>query len=80
MDEVAAITAYDIEREHRAALDSLTFEQTQALARVQRAVQISHFNHHRLVENLQKIFQEEAERRNAGASRRERTAIAQVGN
>jgi hypothetical protein len=32
---------------------------------VQRASQMAHFNHRRIVENLQQVFEEEAQRRNA---------------
>ena len=65
------ITSDDIETEHRVALEGLTADQVRALARVQRAVQISHFNHHRLVENLRKIFEEEAQLRTEAAARRD---------
>ncbi len=58
------MTAEDIENEHRAALESLTVEQARALARVRRAIQVSHFNHRRLIDNLHQIFQDEALRRN----------------
>ncbi len=61
-------TGDDIEAEHKAAIDSLTREQHHALSRLQRATQLSHFNHHRIVENLQHLFDEEADARNgAGA-------------
>ena len=59
------ITPEQIESEHREALESLTKEQRWALSRVQRAYQESHFNHRKIVENLDKIFEEEARRRNA---------------
>jgi hypothetical protein len=59
-----SITPEQIEAEHRAALESLTKEQQRALARMQRAYQLSHFNHHKLGENLQQIFESEAQRRN----------------
>jgi hypothetical protein len=59
------VSADDIEAEHREALESLTREQRWALSRVQRAYQESHFNHKKMVENLDKIFEDEARRRNA---------------
>lgn len=59
------ITAEDVEAEHKKALDSLTREQRWALSRVQRAHQEAHFNHRKMGENLEKIFQDEARRRNA---------------
>jgi hypothetical protein len=60
-----SITTDTIEAEHRAAVESLTRDQQRALSRVQRASQMSHFNHRRIVENLQQVFEEEAQRRNA---------------
>jgi hypothetical protein len=63
-------TPEDIEAEHHRALESLTKEQRWALHRVQRAYQESHFNHRKLAENLDRIFEDEARRRNdAEASR-----------
>jgi hypothetical protein len=59
------ITAEDVEAEHKLALDSLTREQRWALSRVQRAYQESHFNHKKMGENLEKIFEDEARKRNA---------------
>lgn len=59
------ITPEEIEDEHHKALDSLSKEQRWALSRVQRAYQESHFNHRKIAENLEKIFEDEAERRNA---------------
>ena len=59
------VTAEDVESEHREALESLTREQRWALSRVQRAYQESHFNHKKMAENLDKIFEDEARRRNA---------------
>ena len=58
------VTAADVETEHHDALESLTKEQRWALYRVQRAYQESHFNHRKIGENLQKIFEAEAVRRN----------------
>ena len=58
------VTPEDVEAEHHKALDSLTREQRWALSRVQRAYQESHFNHRKIGENLEKIFQDEAKRRN----------------
>lgn len=58
------VTPEDVEAEHRRALESLTKEQRWALSRVQRAYQESHFNHRKMVENLEKIFADEARRRN----------------
>ncbi len=62
------VTAADIEAEHHKALDSLSKEQRWALYRVQRAYQESHFNHRKIVENLEKIFEAEAQRRNEADS------------
>ena len=64
------VTPADIEAEHQKALDSLTKEQRWALYRVQRAYQESHFNHHRIGENLEKIFESEAARRNEAENRK----------
>jgi hypothetical protein len=64
------VTPADIEAEHHRALDSLTREQRWALYRVQRAYQESHFNHHRIGENLEKIFAAEAVRRNEAEANR----------
>ena len=60
-----SVTPETIEAEHRAAVESLTRDQQRALSRVQRASQMAHFNHRRIVENLQQVFEEEAQRRNA---------------
>ncbi|MHB8286299.1 MAG: hypothetical protein ACYDD1_16720 [Caulobacteraceae bacterium] len=60
-----SITPEAIEAEHREAVESLTRDQQRALSRVQRASQMAHFNHRRIVENLQQVFEEEAQRRNA---------------
>lgn len=64
------ITPEEIEDEHRLALDSLTKEQRWALYRVQRAYQESHFNHKKMAENLDRIFEDEANRRNEAEARR----------
>jgi hypothetical protein len=60
-----SITPETVEAEHRAAVESLTRDQQRALSRVQRASQMAHFNHRRIVENLHQVFEEEAQRRNA---------------
>jgi hypothetical protein len=65
------ITPEDIEDEHRQALDSLSKEQRWALHRVQRASQESHFNHKKMAENLDRIFEDEARRRNEAESLRQ---------
>lgn len=65
------ITPEEIEDEHRRALDSLTKEQRWALHRVQRAYQESHFNHKKMVENLDRIFEDEANRRNEAEAKRQ---------
>jgi hypothetical protein len=65
------ITAEEIEDEHRQALDSLTREQRWALDRVQRAYQESHFNHRKMAENLDRIFEDEARRRNEAEAKRQ---------
>lgn len=62
------ITPDTIEAEHRAAVESLTRDQQRALSRVQRASQMAHFNHRRILENLQQVFEEEAQIRNAADS------------
>jgi hypothetical protein len=64
------VTPTDIEAEHHEALDSLTKEQRWALYRVQRAYQESHFNHRKMQENLDKIFEDEARRRNEAEARK----------
>ena len=64
------VTPADVEAEHRQALETLTKEQRWALYRVQRAYQESHFNHHRIGENLEKIFEDEARRRNEAEARK----------
>ena len=58
------MTPEQIEAEHKSALESLTKEQHRALSRMQRAYQLSHFNHHKIAENLRQIFETEARRRN----------------
>jgi hypothetical protein len=63
-----SITTETIQAEHKAAVESLTRDQQRALSRVQRASQMAHFNHRRIVENLQQVFEEEAQRRNAADS------------
>ena len=57
-------TAADIEAEHDRALETLTKEQRWALYRMQRAYQESHFNHRKISENLVRLFEDEARRRN----------------
>ena len=64
------VTSRDIEAEHHEALESLTKEQRWALSRVQRAYQESHFNHRKIIENLEKIFEDEARRRNEADARK----------
>jgi hypothetical protein len=64
------VTPEDVEAEHMAAIESLTKEQHRALARMQRAYQLSHFNHHKLIENLKEIFRREAVQRTEAAERR----------
>lgn len=64
------VTPEDVEAEHRRALESLTKEQRWALSRVQRAYQESHFNHRKIGENLEKIFEDEARRRNEAETRK----------
>ena len=64
------ITPEEIEDEHRQALESLSKEQRWALHRVQRAYQESHFNHRKMAENLDRIFEDEAQRRNDAESHR----------
>ena len=65
------ITPEDVEAEHHEALESLSKEQRWALSRVQRAYQESHFNHRRMGENLEKIFADEARRRNEAEAQHE---------
>ncbi len=64
------ISPEEIEDEHHQALDSLTKEQRWALYRVQRAYQESHFNHKKMAENLDRIFEDEALRRNEAEAKR----------
>jgi predicted phage gp36 major capsid-like protein len=69
------ITPEEIEAEHQRALDSLTKEQRWALSRLQRAQQESHFNHKKMMDNLERIFEDEAQRRNeAEESRKQHQA------
>ena len=70
------ITPEEIEEEHRQALESLSKEQRWALHRVQRAYQESHFNHRKMAENLDRIFEDEAQRRNEAESHRHTDAGA----
>lgn len=55
-----ASTAFDIEREHLAALASLTHGQRRALRRIETALQIGNFSHHSFREILRDIFDREA--------------------
>jgi hypothetical protein len=64
------ITPEDIEAEHNEALETLTKEQRWALHRVQRAYQEAHFNHRRMGDNLERIFEDEARRRNEAEAAR----------
>jgi len=57
------VTAHEIEQEHRAALASLTESQRRAIARLQQARQRAHFNGRFPADNLQLIFEAEAEDR-----------------
>ena len=63
MTVAASVTAADIEREHRAALASLTAPQRRALQRLQDARQRTGFNGRFPADNLQLIFEAEAENR-----------------
>lgn len=72
------VTPEDIEAEHKEALSALTYEQHRALGRVQRAIQLAHFNHHRMSENLAQIFRSEAEQRNAAEALRKVDEAAAV--
>ena len=63
------VTPEDIEAEHNEAIQSLTKAQHRALSRMQRAYQLSHFNHHKLVENLKEIFRKEAVQRTQAEQR-----------
>lgn len=65
------ITPEEIEAEHHRALESLTKEQRWALHRVQRAYQESHFNHRKMADNLDRIFEDEARRRNDAEEQRQ---------
>lgn len=58
-----AITAAEIEQEHRAALASLTEGQRRAIQRLQQAKQRGHFNGRFPADNLKLIFEAEAEDR-----------------
>jgi hypothetical protein len=57
------ITSEHIEAEHKAALASLTEAQRRAIQRLQEAKRLGPFNGRYPEENLQKIFQTEAETR-----------------
>jgi hypothetical protein len=57
------ITAHEVEQEHRAALASLTETQRRAIQRLQQAKQRAHFNGRFPADNLQLIFEAEAETR-----------------
>lgn len=61
-------TSEDIEAEHNAALASLTVEQRRALDRLSAARQRTNFNGRLPRENLQAIFQAEAEARSPRAA------------
>lgn len=74
------VTPEDVETEHHEALESLTKEQRWALSRVQRAYQESHFNHRKIGENLERIFEDEARRRNAAEASRGGRPIAERGS
>ena len=67
------VTPEDVEAEHTTAIQSLTKEQHRALSRMQRAYQLSHFNHHKLIENLQEIFRSEARARTEAEDRKEQS-------
>ena len=57
------VTAVDIENEHRAALASLTTPQRAAIERLRTAKQRANFNGRFPQENLQALFEAEAEAR-----------------
>ena len=57
------VTCEQIEAEHKAALASLTDAQRRALQRLQQAKRLGPFNGRFPEENLQKIFEAEAETR-----------------
>ena len=62
------ITADQIEREHRAALATLTEPQRRALQRLQQAKQRASFNGRFPTDNLKLIFEAEAEDRTRQAA------------
>ncbi len=62
------VTAADIEAEHRAALATLTPEQRRALDRLANARQRTNFNGRFPQENLQAIFNAEAQARTRAAT------------
>ncbi len=64
----AAVTAADIEAEHRAALATLTPDQRRALDRLANARQRTNFNGRFPQENLQAIFAAEAQARTRAAA------------
>lgn len=64
------ITPKEIEAEHHLALDSLSKEQRWALHRVERAYQEARFNHRRMADNLERIFEDEARKRNEAEAAR----------
>lgn len=61
----AEVSTDEVEREHLAAMVSLTPMQRQALHRVDRALQIANFNHHSIKEILLEVFEKEAVQRNS---------------
>lgn len=60
-----AITAQALEREHLAAMASLSVSQRDALHRIDRALQIGNFSHQSLKDILLRLFDAEAAKRNA---------------
>jgi len=72
------VTAADIEAEHHAALDSLSKEQRWALYRMQRAFQESNFNHRKIGDNLARLFEEEARKRNEASALRKTDTDAEA--
>ena len=65
MDHGAGMNIDEVEREHLAAMASLTPIQRKALHRVDRALQIANFSHHSIKEVLLELFEKEAIDRNS---------------
>lgn len=59
---------HQVKAEHETALATLTHEQRRALYRIERAQQLTNFNHRHWRENLTALFESEAEARNCAGN------------